>query len=144
MKNFLLHLFLGLTILTKTFAAVPTSNTVKTTNPITTAIFESQLANETNTLETKSIIAPTSKLTFVEKMKRKIYASPLLKKYLPEEEQNFYFGAFALGFLLGLIGVLIAFLVNLDSPVRKKKMTSAWIGVLAWVAIVLIFSSKKQ
>jgi hypothetical protein len=50
---------------------------------------------------------------------------------------GFHIGGFALGFLLGLIGVLIAYLINDDK--KKNRVKWAWLGLLAWVVIVLVF-----
>jgi len=54
-------------------------------------------------------------------------------------ETGFHVGGFALGFLLGLIGVLIAYLINDDKKSNRVKW--AWIGwgvvVLLWLIIVL-------
>jgi len=51
-------------------------------------------------------------------------------------ETGFHFGGFALGFLLGLIGVLIAYLINDDKKSNRVKW--AWIGVGVIVVIVLL------
>ncbi len=49
---------------------------------------------------------------------------------------SFNWGAAALGFFLGLIGVLIVYLAfKNDKEVARK---SAWIGFAVWVAIVLV------
>jgi hypothetical protein len=49
---------------------------------------------------------------------------------------GFHLGGFALGFLLGLIGVLIAYLINDDKKSTRVKW--AWIGFAAWVVILII------
>lgn len=49
---------------------------------------------------------------------------------------GFHIGGFALGFLLGLIGVLIAYLINDD--LKSTRVKWAWIGLAAWIVIVLI------
>lgn len=51
-------------------------------------------------------------------------------------ETGFHLGGFALGFLLGLIGVLIAYLINDDKKSNRVKW--AWIGLGVWVVILLI------
>lgn len=51
-------------------------------------------------------------------------------------ESGFHLGGFALGFLLGLIGVLIAYLINDDLASNRRKW--AWIGVAAWLVILLV------
>ncbi len=50
--------------------------------------------------------------------------------------ESFHIGGFALGFVLGLIGVLIAYLINDDK--KSKRVRWAWIGLGVWVVIVLI------
>ena len=49
---------------------------------------------------------------------------------------GFHLGGFALGFLLGLIGVLIAYLLNDEKKANRVKW--AWLGVAAWLVIFLI------
>ena len=46
-----------------------------------------------------------------------------------------YVIAFLLGLLLGLIGILIAFLIYLNHDNRKRIMNFAWIGWLWWLVI---------
>jgi len=53
-------------------------------------------------------------------------------------ETGFHVGGFALGFLLGLIGVLIAYLINDDKKSNRVKW--AWIGVGVIVVIVILAS----
>ncbi len=50
---------------------------------------------------------------------------------------GFHIGGFALGFLLGLIGVLIAYLINDDK--KKQRVKWAWLGLAAWLVIFLVF-----
>jgi hypothetical protein len=50
-------------------------------------------------------------------------------------ETGFHLGGFALGFLLGLIGVLIAYLINDGKHSNRVKW--AWIGLAVWVVILL-------
>lgn len=52
-------------------------------------------------------------------------------------ETGFHIGGFALGFLLGLIGVLIAYLINDDRKSNRVKW--AWIGLAAWLVLLLLF-----
>ena len=49
---------------------------------------------------------------------------------------GFHIGGFALGFLLGLIGVLIAYLIKDDKKSNRVKW--AWLGLAAWIVIVII------
>ena len=53
-----------------------------------------------------------------------------------DADGGFHLGGFALGFLLGLIGVLIAYLIKDDK--KKNRVKWAWLGLLAWVVIWLI------
>ena len=62
-----------------------------------------------------------------------------VQQMMADGEKGFYFGGFILGLLLGLIGVLIAYLMKKD----KAFIRSAWIGWGVWVAIVIaIFASS--
>ena len=56
-----------------------------------------------------------------------------LEETLAEGRSQFSFGAFALGFLLGLIGVLIAY-VFMD----KSKAKYSWVGLGALLLIVIL------
>jgi len=51
-------------------------------------------------------------------------------------ETGFHVGGFALGFLLGLIGVLIAYLINDDKKSNRVKW--AWIGVGVLLVLILL------
>ena len=55
----------------------------------------------------------------------------------PAEGDGFHIGGFALGFLLGLIGVLVAYLINDDK--KSVRVKWAWLGLAAWLVILLIF-----
>lgn len=66
--------------------------------------------------------------------------SKKLEKYMKGKagETGFHLGGFALGFLLGPIGVLIAYLLNDDYKSNRVKW--AWIGFAAGVIInVVVF-----
>ena len=51
-------------------------------------------------------------------------------------ETGFHIGGFALGFFVGLIGVLIAYLINDDF--KKNRVKWAWIGFGAFVLIYIV------
>ncbi|HVG14055.1 MAG TPA: hypothetical protein VM935_03810 [Chitinophagaceae bacterium] len=51
---------------------------------------------------------------------------------------GFHLGGFALGFLLGLIGVLIAYLIKDDK--KKDRVKWSWFGVLAIVALSVVLA----
>ena len=53
-----------------------------------------------------------------------------------EGGSGFHLGGFALGFLLGLIGVLIAYLIKDDKKPARVKW--AWIGLVVWLVIWLV------
>jgi hypothetical protein len=62
-----------------------------------------------------------------------------LNKFLSRyEEGGFHFGGFALGFFLGLIGVLIAYLINDDK--KHDRVKWAWLGLAVIVVLeILLF-----
>jgi len=51
---------------------------------------------------------------------------------------GFNIGWFALGFFLGLIGVLLSYLINGDEDVKRNRQKWAWIGFGVWVVILII------
>jgi len=59
----------------------------------------------------------------------------LFDKYA-EGSGGFHAGGFFLGLLLGLIGVLIAYLIKDDK--KRNRVKWAWIGWAVWLVIVLI------
>ena len=70
-----------------------------------------------------------------------------LNKFLEQGDHStgFHLGGFALGFFLGLIGVLLAYVVW-DDENKKNRIKWAWIGfgiafVLYLILIIAVFSS---
>jgi hypothetical protein len=57
-----------------------------------------------------------------------------LKMY--EGDTGFHVGGFFLGFLVGLIGVLIAYLINDDK--KRNRVKWSWIGFGAWVLLYVL------
>lgn len=53
-----------------------------------------------------------------------------------DDDNSFHFGGFALGFFLGLIGVLIAYLIHDDNHHRRVRW--AWFGFGIYVVLLLI------
>ncbi|MBA4168296.1 MAG: hypothetical protein H0X41_12285 [Chitinophagaceae bacterium] len=51
-------------------------------------------------------------------------------------DTGFHMGGFALGFLLGLIGLLIAYLINDDKKANRRKW--AWLGFGIFVVLYLV------
>lgn len=74
--------------------------------------------------------------TFFGKIKEKISNITFCKRNI-FRGNNFNILPFILGFLLGPIGILIVFLVNLKKPERKAKVLAA---VSGWTLWLLIFS----
>ncbi len=62
----------------------------------------------------------------------------LLNALAIDGETGFHLGGFALGFLLSLIGVLIAYLINDDK--KKNRVKYAWIGFGANLVLSLILA----
>ena len=54
-----------------------------------------------------------------------------------EGNSGFHAGGFFLGFLLGVIGVLIAYLIDDDK--KKRRIKSAWVGFAIGLVIYLVF-----
>ncbi len=54
--------------------------------------------------------------------------------------KKFEIGGFLLGFLLGLIGVLISYLFSKNPDFRR----SSWYGLAAWAIIYLLFIPSKE
>lgn len=65
-----------------------------------------------------------------------VVTSKKMKKMFVEGESGFHLGGFALGFLLGLIGVLVAYLLKDDYSANRRKW--AWIGLGAAVVLSII------
>ena len=68
----------------------------------------------------------------------KRFAKKLEKR--SEGTTGFHAGGFFLGFLLGPIGVLIAYLIKDDK--KRNRVKWAWIGWGAWVAIIIIIAAS--
>lgn len=69
------------------------------------------------------------------------FSQKKMQKYFKRASDGttgFHIGGFALGFLLGLIGVLIAYLINDDKKSNRTKW--AWIG-LGVVVVIFILAS---
>ncbi len=62
-----------------------------------------------------------------------------VQQMMADGEKGFYFGGFILGMLLGLIGVLIAYLMKRD----KAFIRSTWIGWGVWVALLVILLASS-
>ncbi|HEX8315749.1 MAG TPA: hypothetical protein VF609_12185 [Flavisolibacter sp.] len=62
-------------------------------------------------------------------------AKKMVKK-MADGETGFHLGGFALGFLVGLIGVLIAYLI--DDEKKSNRVKWAWLGLGAAVLLYLL------
>lgn len=77
------------------------------------------------------------------KLKNSIHAdgtidNKKLNKFLDQGDHStgFHLGGFALGFFVGLIGVLIAYLINDDY--KRNRVKWAWIGFGIYVVLLII------
>ena len=67
------------------------------------------------------------------------FNSKKIEKFIKKgrgDGEGFQAGGFFLGFLLGLIGILIAYLIKDDQ--KRNRVKWAWIGFGAWIAILLV------
>lgn len=62
------------------------------------------------------------------------------RKY-DSDDHGFNLGGFALGFLLGLVGVLIAYIINNDR--NHSRRTWAWIGFGIFLVLYLIIAAAS-
>ena len=154
----LLMLFAALTLLTFSFAAVNIEAPPKNANEIFVPLGTSGKKISLMALSQISIkefeVVSGKKLKFVEKVTLKLAQRDLrnsisddgtinskkleksLKKFAGES--GFHVGGFALGFLLGLIGVLIAYLIKDDYKSNRVKW--AWIGLGVIVVLSLLIA----
>ena len=110
---------------------------------------------ELSTIDTKNLQSLTgSKMNFAEKLsfkiaqkklKRSIHADGTIdnKKFQKLFEKGdvtsgFHLGGFVLGLLLGIIGVLIAYLINDDK--KHDRVKWAWIGFAIWLVVIIIIA----
>ncbi len=64
-----------------------------------------------------------------------------LNKFLSKSgETGFHLGGFALGFLLGLIGILIAYLIKDDY--KRNRVKWSWIGFGIYLVIFIIIAAS--
>ena len=62
-----------------------------------------------------------------------------LNKFLDEGDHTtgFHLGGFALGFFLGIIGVLLAYVLFNDDK-KKNRIKWSWIGLIVWVVLFIL------
>jgi hypothetical protein len=65
-----------------------------------------------------------------------VTSKKIKKMFAVDGETGFHLGGFALGFLVGLIGVLIAYLINDDN--KRNRVKWAWIGLGVAVLIYAV------
>jgi len=66
-----------------------------------------------------------------------VVTSKRMKKMFYAGETGFHFGGFALGFFVGLTGVLIAYLIKDDF--KRNRVKWAWIGFGIGLVLAIIF-----
>ena len=57
---------------------------------------------------------------------------------LGDHSTGFHLGGFALGFLLSIIGVLLAYVIGGEEEVKRNRVKWAWIGFGLFVVIYLV------
>ena len=67
-----------------------------------------------------------------------------MQKAFTSGDTGFNIGGFALGFLLGLIGVLIAYIINDDKKQNRRKWAWIGFGVFLVLYIILIAAAFKS
>ena len=55
-----------------------------------------------------------------------------------DPSSGFNIGWFALGLILGLIGVLLSYIINGDPDIKRNRQKWAWIGWGVWVVILIL------
>ena len=106
------------------------------------------------TISLKDLQALTGKkMNFIQRFNFRIAQSKIRKSFAPDGtiknkkiqkmfsragdgSTGFHIGGFALGFFVGIIGVLIAYLINDDY--KRNRVKWAWIGFAIFIALWLI------
>lgn len=152
MKKFILSV-LSLIFLTNTYATVDATHPVPKASEIFFSVGISGIKIsllELSQIKIKDVEQLTGKkLNFGDRIKLKVAQKKLrdniapdgsidakaFNKYQKRGDGSFNIGGFALGFLLGPIGVLIAYLINDDN--KQSRVRSAWKGFLAALVIAV-------
>lgn len=77
------------------------------------------------------------KMNFAEKFAFKMTKKRFEKQLKADDSTGFHVGAFILGFFVGIIGVLIAYLVSKDPNFRKWTWIGFGVGVVAYLLLLL-------
>lgn len=133
MKKILLLFFIVFGIQLSHAALLPLAGEKATANGITLRSGDNKLTQKKiSQMSVKEFEAYShKKLNFFEKIAFKAYKKKLA---WGEDSEGFNVGGFALGFFLGLLGVLGAYIFSKDRNFRKWT----WVGWGAWVAIILV------
>lgn len=149
--------FAALAILSTSFAASGYSSLTKNANDIYIPLGKNiQISlNDLSVIKIKDYEKITGKnLNFFQKMSFKagqrqlrksiardgtITNNKLLKAMsYGDHSVGFHIGGFALGFLLGILGVLLAYVIGGDEDVKRNRAKWAWIGFGTYVVILIV------
>jgi hypothetical protein len=136
MKKILFVFVLFLTV-NFSFAAFTVSKPVENPPELTKAEADRAMMEMVVKMSVKDYETLTGKkMSFTERLAFKVTKKRFEKQLLRAADvtAGFNIGGFALGLLLGVIGVILAHIFSKDTNLRKWS----WIGLGVWVAIVLI------
>lgn len=111
---------------------------------INRAELEKITGNKMNGMEKKAFRGAQKKLQKGINGEGVITNKKLNKYFAIDGDTGFHLGGFALGLFAGLIGVLIAYLINDDKKSNRTKWAWIGLGVGVLLTVVLVFTILKN